>query len=125
MNIMFPNGKLKTLLTTVLLVHAILLNAQQKPLDYFSFEPGSDRNLFTYEELIDYLQSLDAASDRLKMVEIGKSPQGRSMYIAFLSSADNLARLDELKAFLETRLADLMAGRPVVPGLSLDGATNL
>ncbi|MCK4747925.1 MAG: hypothetical protein KAT15_12835, partial [Bacteroidales bacterium] len=97
MNIMFPYGKLKTLLTTVLLVHAILLNAQQKPLDYFSFEPGSDRNLFTYEELIDYLQSLDAASDRLKMVEIGKSPQGRSMYIAFLSSADNLARLDELK----------------------------
>ncbi len=97
MNIIFQNGRPRALFTAFLLLLATILNAQQKPLDYFSFEPGSDRNLFTYEELIDYLQSLDAASDRLKMVEIGKSPQGRSMYIAFLSSADNLARLDELK----------------------------
>jgi len=81
-----------------------LLNAQKNPADYFGFQPGSDRNLFTYEQLIAYLQELDKTSDRLKMLEIGKSPMGRPMYIAFLSSAENISSLDELKA-INKRLA--------------------
>ena len=68
-----------------------------KPADFFGFEPGSDRNLFTYEQLIDYLQKLDAESDRIYMEEIGKSPMGRPMYIAFISSADTIARLSDFK----------------------------
>ena len=32
-----------------------------KPADYFGFEPGSDRNLFTYEQLIAYLQETGRA----------------------------------------------------------------
>ncbi len=67
------------------------------PEEYFGFVPGSDRNLFHYEELVEYLKKIDQASDRLKMVEIGKSPMGKPMYIAFISSAANIARLDELK----------------------------
>ncbi len=69
----------------------------QNPEEYFGFKPGADRMLFTYEELITYLQKLDDQSDKMKMIEIGKSPMGRPMYIAFLSSAENIARLDELK----------------------------
>lgn len=69
----------------------------QTPEKYFGFKPGADRMLFNYEELISYLQHLDAQSDKLKMLEIGKSPMGRPIYIAFLSSAENIARLDELK----------------------------
>lgn len=68
-----------------------------EPSDFFGFEPGSDRNLFTYEQLIDYLQKLDAESDRIYMEQIGASPMGRPMYIAFISSADNIARLNEFK----------------------------
>ena len=81
-----------------------MLMAQQKPFDFFGFQPGSDRNLFTYEELISYLQKLDEASDKLKMVDIGNSPEGRSMFIAFLSSADNIKNLDKLKS-INKRLA--------------------
>ncbi len=92
------------MLTACLMTYALSVAAQTKPADYFGFEPGSDRNLLTYEELITYLQDLDAASERLKMLEIGTSPQGRPMYIAFLSSAGNLARLDELKE-INRRLA--------------------
>ncbi len=69
----------------------------QDPESFFGYKPGADRMLFTYEELITYLQKIDAQSDKMKMVEIGKSPMGRPMYIAFLSSAENIARLDELK----------------------------
>jgi len=67
------------------------------PEQNFGFTPGSDRMLFTYEDLIDYLQKLDQASPKLKMVEIGKSPLGRTMYIAFISSEANINNLDNLK----------------------------
>lgn len=67
------------------------------PEQHFGFTPGTDRLLFNYEELISYLQKLDAASPRLKLVEIGQSPLGRTMYIAFLSSEENIDHLDRLK----------------------------
>jgi hypothetical protein len=75
-------------------------NAQIKtPQDFFGFEPGSDRNLFTYEQLVDYLKLIDKASPRMEMREIGYSPIGKPMYIAFLSSEQNISRLDELKKY--------------------------
>jgi len=69
----------------------------QPPKDFFGFEPGADRMLFNYEQLISYLQGLDEASPMVKMVEIGQSPLGKPMYICFISSEENIARLDELK----------------------------
>ena len=68
-----------------------------RPADFFGFEPGSDYNLFTYEQLIGYMQKLDGESDRVHLEKIGSSPMGRPMYITFISSAGNIARLEELK----------------------------
>ena len=67
------------------------------PEAYFGFVPGSDRNLFDYEALISYLKKADAASDKMKMIEIGTSPMGKPMYLAFISSAKNIANLQQLK----------------------------
>ncbi len=67
-----------------------------KPADFFGFEPGSDRNLFDYEQLISYLQKLDEVSPRLEMREIGKSPMGKPIFILFISSDQNIKNLDEL-----------------------------
>jgi len=83
-----------------LLTHAAIAQSSQSimtPEQHFGFKPGADRMLFDYEELISYLQKLDAASPRLKMVEIGKSPMGRTMYIVFISSEENIKNLDQLK----------------------------
>jgi len=68
-----------------------------KPADYFGFEPGADRMLFNYEPLIRYLQELENNSDRIHLEEIGTSPMGKPIYIAFISSPENIARLEELK----------------------------
>jgi len=68
-----------------------------KPENHFGFKPGADRLLFTYEELITYLQKLDSSSPRLKLVEIGKSPMNRKIYIAFISTEENIKNLDNLK----------------------------
>jgi hypothetical protein len=87
---------------TLIMVPGLL--SQQNPSAYFGFQPGSDRNLFTYEKLISYLQALDEVSDKLNMVEIGNSPEGRPMYIAFISSPGNISNLGKLKEINE-RLA--------------------
>jgi hypothetical protein len=67
------------------------------PEEFFGFMPGNDGMLFDYETLIKYLQKLDTESPRLKMVEIGFSPMGRRIYIAFVSSEENINQLDQLK----------------------------
>lgn len=67
------------------------------PEQHFDFKPGADRMLFDYEALIGYLEKLEAASPRLKLVEIGLSPLGKKMYIAFISSAENIKNLGKLK----------------------------
>lgn len=85
-------------------VEAQISDKIEMPGKHFGFKPGTDRMLLDYEELISYLQKLDAASPRLKLVEIGKSPMGRKMYIAFISSRENIKNLDNLKK-INRRLA--------------------
>lgn len=69
----------------------------QSPEQFFGFVPGSDRNLFDYDQLIAYCRQLDEASPRLLLREIGESPMGKKMYILFISSPRNLAKLDRFK----------------------------
>jgi len=92
-----------------------------KPADFFGFEPGSDRNLFTYEQLIEYLQKLDGESDRIHMEEIGSSPMGRPMYIAFISSAENISRLEEFKEINRELALNPDLGKEELQGMVREG----
>ncbi|MBN3035370.1 MAG: hypothetical protein JW861_07265 [Bacteroidales bacterium] len=74
------------------------------PETWFGYPPGADGKLFTYEELTGYLQHLDAGSGRMLMQPAGTSPLGRTIYICFISSEENISRLDELKE-INRRLA--------------------
>ena len=78
----------------------------QAPEEYFGFKPGADYMLFDYETLVGYLQKVDAVSDRLKLLEIGKSPLGKPMYIAFISAEENIRELDALKVINRTLALD-------------------
>jgi hypothetical protein len=68
------------------------------PEKFFGFRPGSDGNLFSYDQLISYYKALDEASGKVKMMETGQSPMGRKMYVVFISSEDNIKNLDKLKS---------------------------
>jgi len=72
-------------------------NQIQTPQQFFGFQPGTDRSLFNYDQLIEYLQNLDKMSPRVKMIEIGESPMGKKMYVTFLSVSENIENLDKLK----------------------------
>jgi hypothetical protein len=91
----------KFVITAILVLTVLGLMAQSttftKPSDFFGFEPGSDRNLFTYEQLMEYMEKIDAESDRIKLEEIGTSPMGKPMYIAFISSEENIQNLETMK----------------------------
>ena len=80
--------------------HGLSVYAQQaipSPEDHFGFKPGSDKMLFKYDELTDYLIKLDELSDRIKLEKVGTSSLGKPMYIAFISSPENLKNLGRLQ----------------------------
>ena len=85
------------LLLLSFLIASIHAQTPTKPIDFFGFKPGADRMLFTYEKLIDYLKVLDNQSDRLKLLEIGTSPMGKPIYMALISSEQNIRNLEKLK----------------------------
>ena len=85
------------LLITTVPNQFILAQTGKSPLEFFGFEPGSDRNLFDYDQLIAYCKQLDQSSPRVEMREIGESPMGKKMYMVFISSPENIAKLDRYK----------------------------
>jgi hypothetical protein len=91
-------------LLTLILVSAMPVSAVDSPETFFGFQPGSDRELIDYEQLIEYLQLLDSGSNRLQLTEVGASPQGRPMYVAFISAEENIAALERLRT-INRRLA--------------------
>ncbi|HSG68519.1 MAG TPA: M14 family zinc carboxypeptidase, partial [Bacteroidales bacterium] len=83
----------------LLVLMQMLSQAQDvpKPAEFFGFVPGADRMLFNYDPLINYLKELENTSDRIKLEQIGNTPMGKPIYVAFISSPENITRLDELK----------------------------
>ncbi|MDP2956952.1 MAG: M14 family metallopeptidase [Longimicrobiales bacterium] len=79
--------------------------ALPSPASVLGFEPGADFRLATYEQSVDYFQKLDAASDRVRMVRVGRTTQGRDWYIVLVSSPANLAELDRYRG-IARRIAD-------------------
>jgi len=67
------------------------------PESILGFRPGADYKLATYDQAIDYFRKLAAATKYVRLVEAGKTTQGRTMYFALVSSPENLARIDRYR----------------------------
>jgi len=84
-----------------------LASAQGKitsPKQELGFNVGEDYQLINYTQLSAYWKKLAGESDRMKLVEIGKSSEGRPMLMAIISSPKNLGKLDLYKQ-ISRRLA--------------------
>ncbi len=89
-----------THLLLVLLVTAAGLQAQGKittPKQQFGFNIGDDYVLVNYTQYVDYLKKLDRESDRINVAEIGKSSEGRPIYLAIITSPENHKKLARYK----------------------------
>ena len=67
------------------------LNGQSQaiptPESVLGFRPGADFQLASYEESLAYFQRLDAASDHLTLLEIGRTSEDRPFFVALISSS--------------------------------------
>jgi len=64
------------------------------PESVLGHQVGADFQLASYEESLDYFRQLDAASDRLQLIEIGRTSFNRPWYVALISSPENLANIE-------------------------------
>ena len=67
------------------------------PESVFGFRPGADYKLATYDQAVAYFKKVAAVSKYVKLVEAGKTTQGRPIYFALVSSPDNLGKIDRYR----------------------------
>src|SRR5688572_15425775 len=97
---------LRRLLVLLLLGGANAVGAQAVPTpeSFFGHKVGADYKLIDYSESIDYFGRLAAHSDKIRMMTVGRTSNGKPWTLVLISSAENLARLDRLKSIAQ-RLA--------------------
>ena len=65
--------------------------ALRSPEDFFGHRMGEDRKLARWDRIVEYFRHLDEQSDRLQLVELGKSTLGKPLVMAAISTPANLA----------------------------------
>src|ERR1700754_1434080 len=74
------------------------------PRQQFGFNIGDDYQLVNYTQETEYLQKLAKESDRMKLVDIGLTAEGRHQYMAIISSPENIKNLEHYRG-ISQRLA--------------------
>ncbi len=75
------------------------------PKSVLGFTPTDDKTIADWRQITDYFAKLDKASNKVLVKEIGKTTNGKPMIVAFISSADNIKKLDKYRE-ISAKLAD-------------------
>lgn len=84
----------------VVFLAAALVAFPQKltsPKEHFGFNIGDDYMLTTYKQTEAYFKKLVSESNRLKLVDIGKTEEGRTQYMMVISAPENIKNLARYK----------------------------
>ncbi len=83
------------------------LGARQIPTpeQFFGHQMGADRKLAGWDKLVEYYNLLGEQSPRMEVVNMGPTTWGNPFLVLFISSPENLARLEELRQ-LNATLSD-------------------
>jgi hypothetical protein len=84
-------------LTLSSVAHAQKPRTITSPKQQFGHDIGDDYQLVNYTQETEYLQKLAKESDRMKLVDIGLTAEGRHQYMAIISSPENMAKLDHYR----------------------------
>ncbi|MFW0714519.1 M14 family metallopeptidase [Pedobacter sp. N23S346] len=82
-----------------LMITSGMVYAQEvpSPKSHFGFDIGDNYQLATYTQTDAYFKKLAQTSKRVKLVDIGKTEEGRSQYMVIVSSPENIQKLDRYK----------------------------
>jgi len=96
---MIKSNKFYCSLAVMLLLRVSLCWAQAlpSPKEHFGFDIGDDYQLTTYTQAEAYFKKLAAASDRVKLVDIGLTEEGRHQYMLVVSSPENIKNIARYK----------------------------
>jgi Zinc carboxypeptidase len=75
------------------------------PSAFLKFEVGGDRQLADYRQIASYFRALAANSGRVELVTLGKTTLGEEMFMAVISSEENLRNRERYKE-IARKLAD-------------------
>lgn len=92
------------LMVLLLAVSAVGQSRITSPKAQFGFNLGDDYQLTNYVQLTEYWKKLAQQSDRMKLVEIGNTAEGRPILMAIITSPENHKKLDRYKE-ISRRLA--------------------
>lgn len=67
------------------------------PKSHFGFSIGDDYQLANYSQTEAYFKKIASTSNRTKLVDIGKTEEGRSQYMLIVSSPENIKNLNKYK----------------------------
>lgn len=88
---------LKPLFSLLFLLSSLLTNAQgeiKSPEKFFKHY-GKQHSL--HHQIIEYIKYADAQSNQLQMVQYGETPQGRPLYLVYISNEENLSNLENIR----------------------------
>ncbi|HET7695912.1 MAG TPA: M14 metallopeptidase family protein [Vicinamibacterales bacterium] len=71
--------------------------AVTSPKAHFGFNIGDDYHLATYTQFAEYWQKIDKESNRMQVIEIGKTEEGRPHLAAIVTAPENFAKLERYK----------------------------
>jgi len=102
---LFMNPRTAFLLVCVVCT-SVSASAQVKsPRDFLGFRVGDDKKLADWSQITGYFNGLDAASDRVRVDEAGKTTLKKPFLRVTITSPENQARLDRYEEITH-RLAD-------------------
>ncbi|HEV7379218.1 MAG TPA: M14 metallopeptidase family protein, partial [Dyadobacter sp.] len=89
----------KRLCVLLLLISISLVQAQKipTPKEHFGFDIGDDYMLATFTQAEAYFKKVAATSDRVKLVDIGPTEEGRRQPMMIITSPGNLKKIDRYK----------------------------
>jgi hypothetical protein len=79
----------------LLLTINIAFSQLKSPEEIFGFKVGADYKLADYSQMLNFHRQLAENSDRVKLEEIGVSSEGNPMILLFISSPENLSKLNQ------------------------------
>jgi hypothetical protein len=75
------------------------------PQSLLGYTPGDDRKIADWNQITDYFNRLDRASDRVVVQTLGQSTLKRPLIVAFISARENILALQKYKD-IQRQLAD-------------------
>ncbi|CAN5575407.1 M14 family metallopeptidase [soil metagenome] len=112
-------------LGVLILLFAFAISAQiPTPKSVLGFHPTDDKTIADWTQITNYFQKLDAASEKVKVQEIGKTTLGKPLIVAFISLPENIKNLDKYKQ-INQKLANprLIKDRTELENLIKNGKT--